>query len=860
MQAAGIASYGSLARASLSHASWPVGAKVQERSLATMLSRFDRGIEVDWLSDRPVVQQVLAECLGCTVADIRAPLLRSNDAPQAPRRVRFEVLPQAQALDLYEEGLPPGIPTLLTIPSAWDRAVWLRRPGDGATLVGQWLDARGRAEVKRVRGWPQVLALPTVGPPLFVEILEPLCPNLDDWKPQRPVCLAAVQGESATAAWTQAGWDLVHSLPIETTLRPIISWVVQRIGTQASFDVDLAEEWIRESLVQTGIVETFGDVIGWCGHLAEFGLESTSRRSHRQLLNALLKRALAPLAKARDATASSWSRKVPELLIAMAEHSLLLPDADLLSARPLESWVELLPEQDRVGPDLDWMKTHLSTSKVIRARDLEKAAAQFPPGAHRWLGLLRDSGLLQPVNEQDYVLRPHYLARLCRHIANDSLIRGSSAVWGTALFHARSARAVWPELKHRVEINAEALADSVLDDLDEENAGTVLALEATMIAAGMSLLSGKEIPPTIAEQLIDESCALALEHPEQPHSLRIGLGTVDGVDSKTLWWLSLIGLAEMPNHARRARPAALDPWSQKSPPAELVTLLDSLVAQLSGSASSRPAWALGAFLMLERLRQTIGAVFAPTGRPHAALAPGIALDEIQHGVLEWESMVPLLENELLFDVFTAMAAQRRVTAAVWAESFWNAFEQSQITTDVHDFVARHTDLLSPHVPASLGLAWLDGVRPVPCEVILGAIPENIVLTWLDRRDANDAPLPAVVVQHAREELLERMLADLDDRDEALLPLFWDRVPHRVVSRLHRFRVMFPAKAGRWIDMAPVSQSKSLFKAASLDDWLKASRPLLLALRRYCLRCIDERSEHWQSAYNWLVRIERILRV
>lgn len=45
----------------------------------------------------------------------------------------------------------------------------------------------------------------------------------------------------------------------------------------------------------------------------------------------------------------------------------------------------------------------------------------------------------------------------------------------------------------------------------------------------------------------------------------------------------------------------------------------------------------------------------------------------------------------------------------------------------------------------------------------------------------------------------------------------------------------------------------------MDDWLKASAPLLLALRRYCRRCIDARSTDWQLAYGWLVRLERVLK-
>jgi hypothetical protein len=826
-----------------------------------MLSRFDRGVELDWLADRPVVQQVIAELLGCTIADVRAPLAHTAEVNQISRRLRLEVLPQGQALDLLEENLPPGIPSVLTLPSTWARVVWLTRPGDGSTLLGQWLNARGRAEVRQVREMETLDALPGLGPPLYVEVQARRDIAGVPWRPQRPVCLAILQGETSEEYWESAGWTVIHSPALDPVLlHSMVSWVMQRIGNQSKLELEPALEWIQQSLIEPGLVETLGDVLGWCGHLAEAGLEITARRTTKQLLTVVLKRALAPLAKARDSTASSWSRKVPELLVAMAEHSLLTPDAELLSPRPLEAWVELLPEEDRVGPDLDWMKTHLSgTSKVIRPRDLERAAAQFPPGAHRWLGLLRDSGLLQPVNEHDYALRPHFVARLCRQIANDGLIHGSSAVWGTALFQARARPAVWRQLKRQADVNAEALLDSVLDELDEESAGTVLALDATVMAVGMSILSGKDTAGAAAEQLLDEACALALQHPDHPPTPRIGLGTLDGLDAKALWWLSLIALSEAPNRIRTSCAACLDPWNQKSPPVQLGVLLDNLQSQMTRLPLPRPEWVLGAFLMLDRLRQAIGAVLDNAGKPHSVLAPGIALDEIQHGVLEWASLVPILDSDLLYDVFVAMAEQRRVATLTWAESFWKAFEQSQVPIGAHDFVQKHLDVLSPCIPESLGLAWLDGVRPAPCDAVLGALPERIICAWLDRRQIGDASVPAVLIEHASEELLDRMLSDLDGDDELLLPLFWERVPKRVVTRLHRFRVLLPAKAARWIDMAPVAHSGALFKAAALDEWLKASEPLLMALRRFCNRCIEQRSENWQLAYHWLVRIERILR-
>ena len=861
MQVAGLPSYGALARAALAHKSWPVDSRVQQRSLATMLSRFDRGVELEWLSDRPAVQQVLADLLDCPVGDLRAPLLRKSEVPQVAPRVRLEGLPSARGFDFAQEPLPPGIPETLVLPASWHQLLWLTRPGDGRTVARQWLDIRGRAETSEIFSSSQLLDLPRIGPPLFIEAKLESAIDPTAWNLQRPTCIAIDAHAFDVRPWVEAGWRVIASPPIESSLDSIVLWVAQRLSSQVSFEVESTAKWLRETLVADGTIETFGDVVGWCGLIADQGLENTCRRGKSQNLTSIVKRMLAPLAKARESRISAMGRRLPELLVSMAERSLLVPNVDWLAPRALEAWVELLPEEERVGPDLDWMKIHLTAaSKAIRAQDVERAAARFPPGAHRWLALLRDSGLLRPVDEGKFALRPHYLARLSRRIADGSLIQASSAVWGAALLHAQPKASIWSQLRRRAETSPESLIDSVLEDLDEESPGSVLALEATVVALGLGLLGGQEVPVNAAEQLLDESSALAVCELNAPPSPRIGLGgCIDGVDSRTLWWLAVLALSEMATQKKGHCDPCLDPWHQSKPPASLARLLDNLLAQSSSLPSPRPPWAIGAFLMLERLRQTAGAIVDDKGDAHPMHAPGIVLDEVQHGVLEWRSLAPLVESDILFEVFQEMAELRRVATAVWADGFWRVFSESNFDLPTRNFVRRHLSVLGPHVPVDLGAAWLEGTEVLPCDEVLASLSAEIVFAWLDRRDMSGPALPAIVAQNATEDVLDKLLVDLDVRDEVLLPILWGRVPHRVVTRIQRFRVMVPDKAARWIDAAPAAQSAALFKAAALDDWLKASGPLLMALRRYCARCITERVDDWQLAYNWLVRIERILR-
>jgi len=43
------------------------------------------------------------------------------------------------------------------------------------------------------------------------------------------------------------------------------------------------------------------------------------------------------------------------------------------------------------------------------------------------------------------------------------------------------------------------------------------------------------------------------------------------------------------------------------------------------------------------------------------------------------------------------------------------------------------------------------------------------------------------------------LLDPEASDETILQILWERVPERVIARIHRFRVMRPEKAACWLD-------------------------------------------------------------
>ena len=63
MSQAGLRSYGELARVALAQPEWPDDVRIQPRSLEAILGRLDRHEELDWLTERPGIQQVLATVL-----------------------------------------------------------------------------------------------------------------------------------------------------------------------------------------------------------------------------------------------------------------------------------------------------------------------------------------------------------------------------------------------------------------------------------------------------------------------------------------------------------------------------------------------------------------------------------------------------------------------------------------------------------------------------------------------------------------------------------------------------------------------------------------------------------------------------
>src|SRR5262249_25115893 len=139
-------------------------------------SKLDRGLELQWLADRPSVQAILAEVIGAPPGLLEEVTGATLAGPhEQSRRVQLEDLPYAGPIDLTEERLPPGLPALVQLPRSWKRVWWVAPSGAGRSLVGAWLAARRLARYVVARDFGEVAQALEADPgsrddPVFVEI------------------------------------------------------------------------------------------------------------------------------------------------------------------------------------------------------------------------------------------------------------------------------------------------------------------------------------------------------------------------------------------------------------------------------------------------------------------------------------------------------------------------------------------------------------------------------------------------------------------------------------------------------------------------------------------------------------------
>ncbi len=850
-------SYDALAEAALAQPEWPADYRPQPRSLAAIFSKLDREVELDWLVERAEVQLALATVLGRPIPDFRQAHGRASRAETDGRHVRLSDVRFARALDLVSEELCPGVPASILTPTKWERLWWRAPSGSGRTLVGRWLSARGLARFVNARTWAEaVVSIPDRGP-VFVE--------LEAWEPleveseRQGLCIAAPYHPSAAA-----GWQLVESPPPSVYLEPLLDWLSARLPGDGRFQQRAVLQWLTGTAVLEHI-DSLGVALGLCGLADEHGLAELANKSFSQLGRYYFSTALSRAAKAGNEDAS-WVRRLGYGTLLGLGRALLTDAAGSWDEpRVLDAWLELVPEEQQRGADLDWMKLSLAlANSPLKARDLEKAARKVPPGAFRIIRTLQAVGLLRAHGSPDALrIEPRWLSRAVLEETRSALVRLSPFEWGEALLRTSSADLVARSLHARLRAGDHRAIEDVLDSsLEEEHPAQIAALEAVFVMTGLVLLEGAELPTDQLELLWDEQLRACIELPGRLPARRIEhLSEHEPLLASGTWCLAALAIAEQLPSARGLRHALLRPWSATAPPVGLSALYD-VVANALQMAQGR-TWAVPAWSLIDRLRSAIGSVEQSDGKPHPLELPGLFLDEVEHGVPEHETWRALAQQDLAARALASVAAARgidwpRVAEAVFTS--WEAAAYAAATEPVLFGEAASRELW-PHAPPSFLRAWLPTASSAQRRCVYACLTEeqwsSLAETLRAPAFADDpalwafAPLPHVASWVAAPEctLAPAAIAELWRRDGALAA---SAVRSAIARR--RFDDLLAL-----IEQSPRAHAAVLLPAlrTGLDPGATPASALG-ALRTWLHTRVAERGPEWQEAYALLVACERAL--
>jgi hypothetical protein len=470
-------SFGALARHCLGHAEWPEYCAIQQRSLAALFSKFDRGLELEWLHDRPDVVHVLALTLSCPAGAILRPLeaaLQLHDT--TIRRFRVPDTPAARPIALGEEPLPPGFPSALRQPAGWTRLVWRPASTRDVTLVRAWLEVGQRATVLDA-----TQASVSSHGPRFVET-------------QSAERFAEMSGQGWCVACPGSlevppGWTEISS-PISPELSQISEWLLDRLPADSQLDPSVADEWLSDAVAE-GFVDSFDAAVGLLSSLDEVGtLPATG--SWGRLAEALVKRRVAS-ASIADRDHALWlSNNALALPVGLMREMLDKGLQDWDAERSFEKWVALIPSEFQGHVNPQWARSLLNAAGAqIEEAQLRQLLARMPPGAYELVRAMEAAGLLIGVSQLR--LAPRWLGLWAIQAAEDAVLNGPPEQWGEVLLNPHFASSLRQRLASELEGDSNRLLDSVLDaDENETNPAHTIAVETLFELVGLACCMGEE--------------------------------------------------------------------------------------------------------------------------------------------------------------------------------------------------------------------------------------------------------------------------------------------------------------------------------------------------------------------------------
>lgn len=852
-------SLGQLAAEALGQPEWPAEVRIQQRSLAALLSKIDRGQEVGWLLERPGVQRALARVLDLRAEDVAREARAHEDESErvAARLIRLRDLPAARPLDLAVEALPSGVPEALLLPpphACW----WLAPSGSGRTLLGRWLEARGRARFfeGRLPGSDEV----PEGGRVYIEL--PEAPRDGEVPRPEPGWVVA----APFAPPPDSGFELVRSPPLASVLGPVLRWARERLPADTPVRADTVEPWLAER-IERGEVRTLGELLGVVGALDELGSRASETRSLERLARRHVEQRLARTLDP-GAPHASWVRKQGfDALVGIAERGLVDFDADLSQPRSFEEWLELMPPELERGVDVDWVRLSLKRADAsVRAVEVERAARRLPPGAYRLVTALEHAGLLLRHRDERLALEPAWVRRVALDLAVKRLIQRSPLEWGEALLWPRSATLVARALLDRAVRVGPGLLEPVLDlEIDDEPA-TAAVLDAALRITGIARLLGAEPSQELLEGIWSEAERLALCFEDELPLSRVQAAPrgPSGADTDALgatlleagtFHLAALSVSEVLVPRKRTRLAALVPWHDSQPHAALAAVYDAIHAALA----SAPPWREGAIRLVARVRAVIGNARGPD-RPHVLEWPAEIVDEVHHEVLSIETLERApLSGELVRDVL-ALARARGLSPRAVAHAFWQSWEEAgRPTTRLLEPTSALAPLLFQHLPGAVLERWLGQTEAVtlPYE-LLGEEAWHVAVRF--PAVVGDANALAVLPVELLETVVQRLRAFSGLGAGAAV--LWRRAADACLDALDRELDAAHTDEGvlvTLLDTVPPEHVPSVVAALRTGDRARrlGSRALD-GVRRFLHRASAARRDGWRLAYELLALIERDL--
>lgn len=853
-----VRSLGLLARNALRDPGWPKDLVLQSRSLAAVFSKLDRGLDLDWLAERLPVQEVLSRLLVCPLSEIQGHLPRSGQTEDG--RIRLFDVPYARALDVRTESPMPGLPTEVLEPSSWSRSWWFAPSGSGRSVAGQLLAARGQARVIDCLDRDSPASIHAHGP-LYVELHQPA-----EWleslvAANHRLCIAApfVPEDAGLEPGRFARIDASAQTEVLPT---VVDWLAQRLGSGGRFEPRAGLEWLLREAVPLGLVDTLGSTLGLCGLLDEVGVEELRGKPLSEIARKFLDLRLRRV-QARRPDAAWFKQAHREVLALLVDHWLETGQLwDL--PRSLDQWLALVPEEIRRGADVEWLRVSLGQiDPTIRPRDIERAARHLPPGAFQLMRLLEELGMLRRLksNGDFWALGPRWLWLGLVEQARHRLVRQSPLVWGEALLRPAVAASVASALRERTRTDCSTLVEELLELGSCEEPGYGAAVEAALVRTGIGLLEGQELAADAAKDLLVEQLQLTVELPGALARPRFGLPWEPGQFAARhgLWLLAVLAVSEQVEAPAALRHPLLCPWAEARVARGWRDLQDRILAAVELAHARRERWALAAYALFDRLRSLLGDSGSEGTLAHPLDRPGRVLDEIVHGVLEWESVEPFTDELAGLDALAFLAELRAIAWETVAQAIWHAWKAvgrppSALFSPDHP---RADSLWKPLAAGDIAEYLAEPGRPAPHYAAFG---EPHWQAFVDGLRAHDAARLAdtALWQYLPEIHVARVLSDAVLGPKALRQL-WGRFPEDVARRFAQSLREGELKAVDLALAAPREHTGRVLDALEPELILNLSSEAMQRMRIWLHDGVEQLSPGWRRAYALLDTVEQRVR-